>query len=121
MVSTTLIQQTAGGSLKFRSESSMGFTKGSNYVCVEVSNYSPNNTYINLKFYESQPSQMAGPMFTTSFLSAISNVETEGALTVNEAIAIEAEAEAIKHLKAFNSTSAFESAEFAPAVTPSMI
>lgn len=99
----------------------MGFTKGSNYVCVEVSNYSPNNTYINLKFYESQPSQMAGPMFTTSFLSAISNVETEGALTVNEAIAIEAEAEAIKHLKAFNSTSTFESAEYALVVNPSMI
>lgn len=121
MVSTTLLQQTAGGSLKFKSESSMGFTKGSNYVCVEVSNYSPSNTYINLKFYESQPSKMAGPMFTTSFLSGISDVETEGVQTVKEAIAAAAEAEAIKHLKAFNSTSTFESAEFAPEVSPSMI
>lgn len=99
----------------------MGFTKGSNYVCVEVSNYSPNSTHINLKFYEIQPSKMAGPMFTTSFLSGISDVDTEGTVSVQEAIAASAEAEAIKHLKAFNSTSTFESAEFAPEVRPSMI
>ena len=99
----------------------MGFTKGSNYVCVEVSTYTPMGTHIALKFYEDQPSTMSSQMFTTSFLSSITDVETEGTQTVNEAIAIEAEAEAIKHLKAFNSTSTFESAGFASVVSPSMI
>jgi hypothetical protein len=121
MITSKLLHQTAGGSLKFRSESSMGFTKGNNYVGIEVSTYTPMGTHIALKFYEDQPSKMSSPMFSTSFLSGISNVEISGTLTVNEAIAIEAETEAIKHLKAFNSTSAFESAEFAPAVSPSMI
>jgi hypothetical protein len=113
MIAQIVLKQTAGGSLKFSPNQTLGFTKGGNYVTISVPNYGK-TTHVNLGFNENQPSNAMQSQYSTGTFFDYTDVATGNETTVNPAIATAVAQSAIAYLKSFNSTAEFEVSDFAP-------
>lgn len=119
MFKKLLIKQTAGSSLKFSPETSLGFTSGSNHVSISISSYTPGATSAHLSFFEGgAPSESQYGSYSTNFVMTFQDVELDSEGFVNPAIEAEAVASVIAHLKSFNPGCNFASASFATEVSP---